>query len=281
MINRHPHFSAVMVWLVLVLGLAGCTSSKMPPTETPASAAEGEALLAMWLERREAFQSLEGVAKVRVKTAQGAVSGTQVVIAAKPASLRAETLSPFGTPLLSLASDGEQLAVLVPGDNLYYRGKASPENLTRFTRLPLPPTALVDILLWQPPLVVFEELTTFRTVGGGWRLLLVAGPLRQEFTFDAAARLQGVRYFSGDVLELLIDYADPGDADLPRRIVLEQPPIALQASLDFSELTVNPPLPPGRFSLQPPPGSQIIFLDELDAGRQSSAPLAPIPGGEE
>ena len=275
-----PFFPVVVVGLSLVLALAGCAASKLTLVETPAPAAEGEALLAMWLERREGFQSLEGLAKVRVKTAQGSLSGTQVVIAAKPASLRAETLSPFGTPLLSLASDGKQLAVLVPGDNLFYRGTASPENLTRFTRLPLPPPALVDILLWQPPLVAFEELTTFRTVGGGWRLLLVAGPQRQELTFDAAARLQGVRYFYEDTLQLLVDYGDPGVADLPRRIVLEQPPIALQASLDFSELTVNPSLPLGRFSLQPPPGSQVIFLDEPGVDGQSSATRVPVPGGE-
>jgi len=276
-----PLFTVFVMWLSLMMALAGCTAGRIPVADTPVSAADGEALLAMWLERREAFQSLEGLAKVRVKTAQGSVSGTQVVVAAKPANLRAETLSPFGLPLLSLASDSHLLAVLVPGDNLYYQGEATPENLTRFTHLPLPPTALVDILLWQPPLVAFEELTTFRTAGGGWRLLLVAGPLRQELTFDAAERLQGVRYFSGDKLQLLVDYADFADSDLPHRISLEQPPIALQASLDFNELTVNPSLPVGRFSLQPPPGSQVIFLDELDAGKHPSESSAPVPGRKE
>lgn len=234
--------------------------------ELPVPAARGEALLAMWRERSAALQSLQGLAKVRVKTAQGSMSGTQVVIATKPNQLRAETLGPFGTPLLSLATDGEQLTVFLPGDNLFYAGEATAENFTRFTRMPLPPVVLVDILLWQPPLMGFEELTTFRSEDGGWRLLLVAGPLRQELSFDAAERLQSVRYFSGETPQLLVNYAGFTDAvALPRQILLEQPPFAMQASLDFSELTVNQPLPAGCFSLVPPPGIRIVPLDEPKA----------------
>jgi len=249
------------VWLLMMI--AGCAKVPPPPAEVAAPRTEGENLLAMWLERGEALHSLEGLATVKVKTPQGSLSGTQVVIAARPDRLRAETLGPFGIPLLSLAADGRQLTVLLPGDNLYYAGAASTENLARFTRMPIPPTALVDILLWQPPLVAFEELATFRTASGGWRLLLVSGPQRQELSFDAAARLEQVRYYSGDSLQLSVAYAGFADnSPLPRRIFLEQPPYALEASLEFREQSVNQPSPPGRFSLQPPPGVGIIPLDQ-------------------
>ena len=260
-----PTLHGLVVLSTLLLVLAGCSAVAPPPplAETPAAATEGENLLAMWLERGEAVQSVEGLASVKVKTPQGSLSGTQVVIAARPDRLRAETLSPFGTPLLSLATDGRQLTVLLPGDNLYYAGPVTVDNLARFTRMPIPPTALVDILLWQPSLVAFKELSTFRTAGGGWRLLLVAGQQRQELSFDAAARLEQVRYYSGDSLQLSVAYADfAADSPLPRRILLEQPPFALEASLDFRELTVNRPSPPGRFFLAPPPGVAVISLDQ-------------------
>lgn len=274
-----------MLLLGLALTVAGCSGvpkQPLPGAEVSAPEAHGQALLAMWLEQSKALHSLQGLAKVRVKTDQGSLSGTQVVIVAKPAQLRAETLSPFGNPLLSLASDGRQLTVLVPGDNLFFSGEATAENLTRFTRMPLPPTALVDILLWQPPLVAFQELSTFRTAGGGWRLLLVAGPLRQELTFDAAERLESVRYFSGDALQLQIDYAGFADSmSVPRQIRLEQPPFAMQTSLDFSEIAVNQPLPAGRFTLVPPDGSRIIPLDPTDATAGEGQRPSPVPNGRD
>lgn len=260
---RHFAFAFVtlITWLTVVLG--GCATVKVPLAESPAPEAEGEALLAMWLERGEALQALQGLAKVKVKTPQGSVTGTQVVIAARPDRLRVEALSPFGTPLLAMASDGRQLTVMLPGENLYYTGAATTENLTRFTGVPLAPTVLVDILFWQPPLVAFREISVFRTGAGGWRIVLKAGAERQELVFDAATRLEQVRYFSGDALQLAVDYAGFDQAPaLPRQIRLEQPPLALLASLDFSELTVNQPQPEGRFHLPPPAGSQVVSLDQ-------------------
>jgi len=271
--GRRFAFSLIplLVWLAVVL--AGCATVKVPLTEVPVPEAEGEALLAMWLERGESFQTLQGLAKVKVKTPQGSVSGTQVVIAARPDRLRVEALSPFGTPLLSIASDGRQLTVMLPGENLYYAGAATTENLTHFTGVPLSPAMLVDILFWQPPLVAFRELSAFRTGAGGWRVLLRAGALRQELVFDAATRLVKVRCFSGDSLQLTVDYAGLTDTvSLPRQIRLEQPPFALQASLDFSELTVNQTQPAGRFYLPPPPGSKIVSLDQTNSAAGSTMP---------
>ena len=258
-------------WVVV---LAGCAKVKAPLAEMPAPEAEGQALLAMWLERSESFQSLQGLAKVKVKTPQGSVSGTQVLIASRPDRLRVEVLSPFGTPLLAMASDGKQLTVLLPGDNLYYAGAATTENLTRFTGVPLSPAVLIDLLFWQPPLVAFQKLSAFRTTEGGWRVLLVAGASRQELVFDAATRLERVRYFSGDALQLAVDYAGFAEtASLPRQLRLEQPPFALQASLDFSELAINQTQPAGRFQLAPPPGSRVVPLDQTGS---AGGPVGPF-----
>jgi outer membrane lipoprotein-sorting protein len=262
--------------LLLIFTVAGCATMKAPGDEVPAPEAQGRALLAAWLERGAAVQSLQGLAKVKVKSGQGSMSGTQVLLAARPDRLRAETLSPFGTPLLSLATDGRQLTVLFPGDNLFLTGEATMANLARFTRVPLAPAALVDILLWQPPLIAFEELAAFRTADGGWRLLLLAGSLRQELVFDGLERLQSARYFAGAAPQLLITYGDLTATEVPRRIQLEQPPFALQASLDFSELALNQPLPSERFVLKAPPGSRVVPLARLD--ETDAPPDAVVPG---
>ena len=273
MFFRRFTFACLALMMCLTVILGGCAAVKAPLAEMPAPEAEGQALLARWLDRGESFQTLQGLAKVKVKTPQGSVNGTQVVIASRPDRLRVEALSPFGTPLLSMASDGRQLTVILPGENLYYAGAATMENLTRFTGVPLSPTMLIDILFWQPPLLDFREISAFRLGEGGWRIHLLAGALRQELLFDAAMRLEQVRYFSGDALQLTVDYAGFAEAAaLPRQIRLEQPPFALRASLEFNELTVNQSQPAGRFYLPPPAGSQVVPLDQTGSVPGSAGP---------
>ena len=136
-------------WLLL-LALSGCATLPRELSATPAGQEVGHSLLDDWLTRRGQYSTVQGVAKVRVQTAERTVTGTQVILAEAPDRLRAETLSPFGTPLLLLAADGTELGVLLPGDNLFYQGRATPENIGRFTRLPFRLADLVGILLAHP-----------------------------------------------------------------------------------------------------------------------------------
>jgi len=267
-----------------LLVLSGCATLPVSQPGTLAAGETGRTLLAEWLQRSAQPQSVQGVAKVRVQTPQRTLNGTQVIVAGAPDQLRAETLSPFGTPLLVLAANGTQLAVLLPGDNLFYHGQATPENLGRFTRLPLRLADLVGILLSRPPLLTYQQLDAFALAEGGWRIELAAGQRRQLLHFDAALRLVEVHYLTAGVLQLQLvygDYAESGD-NLPRRIELKLPLQQTQASLLFNELEADRQLLPALFTLEPPPGATIIGLDTLAAtgadrpaaGNATSAPAA-------
>ena len=270
-----------------LLVLSGCATLPVSQPGTLAAGETGRTLLAEWLQRSAQPQSVQGVAKVRVQTPQRTLNGTQVIVAGAPDQLRAETLSPFGTPLLVLAANGTQLAVLLPGDNLFYHGQATPENLGRFTRLPLRLADLVGILLSRPPLLTYQQLDAFALAEGGWRIELAAGQRRQLLHFDAALRLVEVHYLTAGVLQLQLvygDYAESGD-NLPRRIELKLPLQQTQASLLFNELEADRQLLPALFTLEPPPGATIIGLDTLaatgadrpPAGNATMAPPAAAP----
>jgi len=267
-----------------LLVLSGCATLPVSQPGTLAAGETGRTLLAEWLQRSAQPQSVQGVAKVRVQTPQRTLNGTQVIVAGAPDQLRAETLSPFGTPLLVLAANGTQLAVLLPGDNLFYHGQATPENLGRFTRLPLRLADLVGILLSRPPLLAYQQLNAFTLADGGWRIELEAGQRRQFLRFDAALRLLEVHYLTAGELQLRLaygDYAEAGD-HLPRRIDLELPLQQTQARLLFDELELDRQFLPALFTLEPPPGATIIGLDTLAAtgadrpaaGNATSAPAA-------
>lgn len=289
-----PRFAPVSLagWaalLALLWSVAGCAT--LPAYQPGVAITEdvGRSLLHDWLASSRRHDTLQGVAKVRVQTAERNVSGTQVLLVERPDRLRAETLSPFGTPLLVMAADGRDLGVWLPGENLYYGGPATPENLSRFTRLPLHAADLVDILLARPPVIAHRQLTTFLLPAGGWRIELVGGTRGQQLLFDGNRRLREVRYLKGEELQLQLVYGDAGPEPqaLPRRIDLELPGEKVRASLTFTELVTDRPPQPGIFTLAIPAGAAVVRLDDpAPAGEYDGAgaphpiiPQAVHPGG--
>lgn len=252
---------AACAWVMLA---AGCAT--LPPVTAKAVPASPEAariLLEEWADRAARRESLQGLAKVRIETPQRTLNGRQVLVAVAPDRLRAETLSPFGTPLLVLAASGAELAVSLPGERLYYHGAASVENLGRFTRLPLRLTDLVDILLGRPPLPSAAQLRAYLLDDGGWRIETLAGGRRQSLRFDRQRRLAEVSYFAGDELQLQLIYGDYAaePPELPGRLELSLPLQQTRATLVFTELEAGAPA--GQlFTLPPPPGARSIALDE-------------------
>jgi hypothetical protein len=250
--------------LLLLTVLTGCATLPAYPPAIPATEVDGRSLLDEWL-RSPHPASLQGVAKVKVRTPERSISGTQVLVAEAPDRLRAEALSPFGTPLMVMIVNGAELAVLLPGDNRYYHGRATPENLGRFTRLPLRPADLVNILLFRPPRIAYQQLETVQGNDGDCVVALGAGPRRQELRFDANRRLVGVDYLYNGELQLRLAYGEFGEEplNLPRRIDLVLPLQQTEASLTFMELDVDRPFVPGTFTLAVPPGAKVANLDEM------------------
>jgi hypothetical protein len=269
--------------LTLLWGLSGCAT--LPPPHPGVAVAEdvGRTLLHDWLAASREHDALEGVARVRVQTAGRTLNGTQILLAARPDRLRAETLSPFGTPLLVMAVDGDELGVWLPGENLYYGGRATPENLGRFTQLPLDAADLVDILLARPPVMAHRQLSTFLLPEGGWRIELAAGTRSQQLLFDTHRRLREVRYLQGDQLQLQLAYSEAGAEPraLPRRIDLELPGQKTRASLVFTELATDRLLQPELFSLAVPAGAVVVRLDDPPRSEEQGDAPPPLPISEQ
>lgn len=267
-------FSLLGLLLVGQFGLLpGCATLPADQSRRAVADDAAQTLFAELLRRGEQGRTLRGVAKVRVRTPEQTANGTQVLLAEAPGRLRAETLSPFGVPLLVMTANDTELAVLIPGDNRFYRGRATAENLGRFTRLPLRPTDLVGILLHRPPLLAYRGIEAFELASGGWLVNLETGQRRQELLFDAGRRLIEVRYLTGEELQLRVVYGDFGaePQGRARRIDLELPLQRIVAGLVFSELEMDKPLSGELFTLHPPEGAEITELDELAA---SQPPLA-------
>jgi hypothetical protein len=247
---------------LLLLILAACVPRPpVPAVPAVAPPVSEEILLESLAQNARAFQSLQGLAKVRINAGGRSLSGTQVLLAEKPDRFRAETLSPFGQPLLLMATDGRELDVMIPSEGRFYRGEASPENVQRFTRLPLRLPDLVHLLLYEVPVIGHGERTLAAGEEGDYLLTLFGESGRlQKLRFDAALRLVESAYFRDDVLQLRVSY-DKLQGDLhyfPRSVFLEMPALNAEGSLAFSDVRTNVAIPPERFTLSPSPGMEIL-----------------------
>jgi len=244
----------IRLWLPLLLLVpAGC--SLAPPKPRPIVA---EALLWQSLAvQQQAFSALRGMAKIRIDNETNSQRSTQVVLAQKPDRFRAEVLSMFGQPLLSVVCNGELLAVSIPSRRQFYQGVPSAENLQRFTRVPLAATDLVQLLLHQVPLIDFRQS---HAEPGPILVLERADGVRQRLDFDSDLRLVGASYFDQDNnLWMSVAYADflAGPEMVPRRVEIALPQQQLDAQVELSELEVNPVLSADKFRLPVPAGSVV------------------------
>lgn len=253
----------LLIFIFLIPLLTSCAKLAPRLVGEPVSQDYVDALVQDWQQVAAQTVSMSGLAKFEMVTPERSMSGNQVMLIEKPDRLRAEILSLFGSPLLLLAANGEELDVLLPFENEFYSGSASPENLGRFVRLPLHLKELVKILTYQPPLIAAEKASGYDLNGDGWLVERQNPPYRQELFFDVQKRLVEVNYYNRSGLSLTIDYGKFSEEDaVPQLIELNFPKHKTTASLRFSDLELNREIEPNLFQLTIPRGAKVFSLDD-------------------
>lgn len=237
-----------------------------PQLGEPVSQDFADRLIENWSANSSRISSVQGLAKVKVQAPLNAMNGTQVVLAEKPNRLRTETLSPFGTPLLLLAADGENLVVSLPAQNLYYIGPATPENLGLFVNIPMELSDLVNVLLYQPSLIEAWQEEAFTLKEGGWLLIRRGTSKRQELVFDQMHKLVEMSYFDNNDLVVKVNYdrfaKQTMGGDYPEQLTLVLPAKHATISLEFTDVGTNGHLRPGIFELTPPEGARVVYFPD-------------------
>lgn len=95
-------------------------------------------------------------AKVDYYGASGRVRGNVLYQVSVPDRVRFGVYSPFGVMLSSLTSDGQRFSMFDLEHKEFLEGPASACNVARFTRVPIPPHALVQLLRGEAPVLVHE-----------------------------------------------------------------------------------------------------------------------------
>jgi hypothetical protein len=274
---------------LLAVTLAGCAAVRPDSAGLGGAAlddASPQALGRVIAARRAALRSLSGTGKLQVsvdewrngETVRDRLRASQAILVETPASFRLEALSPFGVTY-AVASDGRELAIMIPGERTVYRGAASAPTLGMATGVAASSAEVAEVLLGLPPVPALSLGSAW--VSSGREAGLATGDVPGEieptvllhaYSNDAPgdtfvigfARLTGTddvvavffERISADGEKLLearfANFRRVGDVQLATSITVRTP--KAEAIMQYGDVTVNPGVERGRFSLATPSG---------------------------
>jgi hypothetical protein len=175
----------------------------------------------------------------------------------RPVSMRLEGVAPFGAPGFILVARAGEATLLLPRDERVVRGASPEELLGALTGVALAPA---DLLAMLTGCVVPDPAPRAgRLHGNGWASIDLDGNATLYLTrVDGAWKPRAARRQAWDV-----QYAE-WQGDFPRSVVLRSMAgVDVELSAAVSQLEVNVPLEASAFTVQVPPGTQPLTLDEL------------------
>ena len=259
-----------------------------PPASAPpkpALLASRQQLVERYDRQAESVRTLHATVRLKAETGS-AFAGvikeyrqiTAIVLAAQPSSVRVVGQAPVvGADIFDMVSDGKTFRMYVPSKKRFLVGPARLEQAGKKAIENLRPQPIFDALLWprigpEETVVLeqeFEEqppeqdyvLTVLRRAGEAFEV-------DRRIWFDRAdLDVSRIEIFGpGGRLESDIRYGawsgESGGPEFPRRIVLRRPNEDYRLEIDVTRLTLNQPIPPERFELEQPAGSELVKVGE-------------------
>jgi hypothetical protein len=263
----------------LLIALAGCP--RVPP---PDLSRDPSALLDQVRAAQARVQRVKGNARVKVDAPN--VSGTvpEFIAAEKPDRVHLETLDFFGNPAAVLVAADGRFAFLDVRANVFYRGDATPDNVSRLLPVVIPVEELVTILCGSAPLLPGKPLDA--TVEGGTLLLTIgAGDVGQRIAVGELASVEWSRVrkagpSSASVSDLAPAYdlefesfQRRGSVRFPGEVRLDAPAGKARVRLAWrDDLEIDGRLDPALFRLEPPKGARVV-----DLARGAPVPAYDLP----
>jgi outer membrane lipoprotein-sorting protein len=295
-----------MVWATLASFSCGCggrgiktTTTLSPHAKPVVRDATRDELLDKYNEIARSVKNVNAIVELK-PTAGSKYSGVieeyhevkAFLLAQRPASVRMIGQAPVvGTTIFDMVSDGETFRVYIPSKTKFIVGSVAGERTSDKPIENLRPQHLLDALLWpeirKEESVLFEEfndetaryyiLTVLR---GGYRTEI----LRKVWFNRADLQVSRLQTFGpkgvllsdvhvSDWQPLVSGQEIPASAmpdglnAFPRQIRIERPHDDYRLDLQIIKLSLNEQLPPSRFKLEQPPGTEFVRVGEIAEGK--------------
>jgi outer membrane lipoprotein-sorting protein len=229
--------------------LSACTT--VPRPEFRSEASPEQALIAV-RNRALGRRTLRATGRVTYFGAKGRVRLKVVVVAARPASFRVETLSMFEEPLEVMTCNGTSLYHLAKGR--IQEGPATPENVAKLLPVPVGPEAMVDAFLGGAPgQGALNRARDLEDDPDVWVIESAGNPARRLRYDHRSQHILGMTVLpEGPRREIEVFFSDfENDAvgPFPRSIQIRVPGKQLDLSIQLRDVETNVALDPGLFRL--------------------------------
>lgn len=205
-----------------------------------------------------------GDARLKINSRQGSGSVSLFVAVSRPSFVHLETLGFFGKPQAVLVSDGARFGLYQADQGKYYRGPASPQNLSRFLPLVRPIPELVQLMLGQAPRLPAKAASLQLDLQSRTYLVTLVsdGVVQRLWVEPSNYRVRKSEIPGADGYQVEFDdFESAGATAYPRQIKLSarNPPTRLE--LQYKDVRVNEAVDPALFEIVPPAGVPVIEVD--------------------
>jgi hypothetical protein len=274
------------------VALLAAACSSPPKSQFP----DAQAALDRMRETYACSRGLSGEAKLDYFGESGRVRGDLWYLVSLPDKVRLDVVSPFGATISTLTSDGQRFNLLDLRAKEFLYGPANDCNLARFTQVPMPPHALVQLMRGEAPVLVHEPSSANIEWSGGHYVIHIDSrhsaretielvPLDEDWNkpfSQQRVKVQnvlveqlGAPLYSvelrghrpsrtapprrdPDGIEPPLPPSGPQcSAPVPTRLRIEVPQAEHDLMLDNREVMHNPPLDPGAFAQETPSGVRV------------------------
>lgn len=269
MAEKNALFRRALCAAGLSLLLAGCAS---PP---PASRfPNAQAAIDRMRATSACSRALKSEAKIDYFGPAGRIRGSLLYVVAVPDKLRLDIISPFGATVSTVTSDGHDFALFDLRQNQFLRGPANACNLGRFTHVPVPPAALVQLLRGEAPVLVHDPAAATIAWEGGEYIVRITSTraATEEIHLVPVAQDYALPYAAQRLRVTEVRVAQRGIELYRAQLVGHRPARMSGPRVDPDGL--DPPTPasgpscqaevPGRLRLQVPDGDQDLILENID-----------------
>lgn len=255
--------------LLLVLSLAACAKPGRTIPPAPPTPAIEKFMERLEPEKSKVF-SLEGRMSIKINSPSGKNSSTQLILLQRPSSIRLDAVTPFGSPVLTLSTNGDTIDILYHKKKRFFTGDARSRNVSAIFPATLSIKDLTLILSGQIPLIGFDrDSLKTRIEDGRYRITMLGDGIKEEIYCDMETLdpLEGVIYGPGGETVLAVSmgkYKVFDNLRLPTRIKTSLPLESYTMEVSYSNLSPNSILPGELFVVKPPQGVEIEELESLN-----------------
>jgi len=295
-----------LIVILAVLPATGCLFRTRPVEEryskVPLKEASQDQLIDSLAQQAQRIQSLQATVDIDT-SAGGAKKGYRTdykeirgyILARQPAMLHMIGLMPIvRTTAFDMVSNGRDFKLWIPPKNRFIEG--SNQSHTRNPDRPMEnmrPQEIYDALLIHPvespEIAVLENGTEIlhdakghRVLQDDYELIVIRkksdneGVLTRKIVFSRVDLLPHEQYIYDEKGNLVTDahyaeYKEYDGVNYPSRVEIFRPQEEYDITLNMLKLEMNKPLKDEQFTLEQPPGAEIVHLDKP----QSSAAQGP------